>query len=44
MKSNNKFNFERDFFIGKQDRTQKIIEISITFTLLLFKYLFATAI
>lgn len=33
ISSNNKFNFERDFFIGKQDRTQKIIEISITFTL-----------
>lgn len=30
---NNKFNFERDFFIGKKDKTQKIIEISLTFAL-----------
>ncbi len=30
---NNKFNFERDFFIGKKDKTQKIIEISLTFIL-----------
>lgn len=27
------FNFERDFSIGKQERTQKVIEIAITFNL-----------
>lgn len=27
------FNFDRDFFIGKQDRIQKVIEIAITFNL-----------
>ena len=34
-KTNNtdELNFEKDFFIGKQDKTQKVIEISIDFDL-----------